>query len=246
VYSRAGSARVGVVATLIDLVLPGGCAGCGQVGGGLVCPRCVDEVAAAPQARHPRNAPAGLPACVAGGDYEGSLRELILTYKERGRRGLAAPLGDRLAQVVRAGWPATGPLPGPLALVPVPGTAAAIRARHGDHMLRLARRAARSLCAAGQPAAVASPLRALPKRDSAHLDREQRAAAATDAFAIRRRWRAGARPAALRSVADAGAVVLVDDILTTGATLAASARLLLELGVPVAFAATLAATRLHG
>jgi predicted amidophosphoribosyltransferase len=236
------------VATLVDLVLPSGCAGCGRAGRALICARCAEELALDPQPRRPRQMPPGLPACVAGGDYEGPLREVILTYKERGRRGLASPLGDRLAQVVRAGWPSVNPPTpaGPLALVPVPATAAAIRARHGDHMLRLARRAARSLRAAGQPTAVATPLRALPKRDSSQLDREQRAAAALHAFAIRRPWRAGARPAALRSVADLGAVVLVDDILTTGATLAASARLLLDLGVPVAFAATLAATRLHG
>jgi predicted amidophosphoribosyltransferase len=177
---------------------------------------------------------------VAGGDYDSPLRELILAYKEHGRRGLAAPLGDRLAAVVRAGWPASGPL----ALVPVPATAAAIRARHGDHMLRLARRAALHLRAAGIPTVVASPLRALPRADSAHLDREQRAAAARTAFAVR--WRSPVRVAALASAADAGAVVLVDDVLTTGATLAAAAELLLDVGVPVTFAATLAATRRHG
>jgi predicted amidophosphoribosyltransferase len=168
------------------------------------------------------------------------LRELILAYKERGRRGLAGPLGDRLAAVVRAGWPG----PGPIALVPVPATPAAIRARHGDHMLALARRAARGLAAGGQLAVVTSPLRALPRADSAHLDREQRAAAAHSAFAVT--WRSPARLRALGDVADAGAVVLVDDVLTTGATLAAAADRLLRAGVPVTFAATLAATRRHG
>jgi len=37
--------------------------------------------------------------------------------------------------------------------------------------------------------------------------------------------------------------VLVDDVLTTGATLAAAAEVLLGAGVPVTFAAALAATR---
>jgi predicted amidophosphoribosyltransferase len=50
----------------------------------------------------------------------------------------------------------------------------------------------------------------------------------------------------LHRAADAGGVVLLDDVLTTGATLAAVAERLLAGGVPVAFAATVAATRLRG
>jgi predicted amidophosphoribosyltransferase len=232
----------GILATLLDLVLPGGCAGCGAATADRtgICVSCAAALAQPPEPRRPRPAPPGLPACVAGGDYDGSLRELILAYKERGRRSLARPLGDRLAEVVAAGWPE----PGPLALVPVPATAAAMRARYGDHMLRLARQAARALSASGRPAVVASPLRALPRADSSHLDREQRAAAAREGFAVR--WRSGVRLAALASVGDSGAVVLVDDILTTGATLGAVAGQLLRVGVPVTFAATLAATRRHG
>lgn len=230
----------GVISTLLDLVVPGGCAACGAAGRTAICPGCAAELAHAPEQRRPFPAPPGLPTCLAGGDYDGGVRELILAYKERGRRGLAAPLGDRLAAVIRAGWP----VPGPLALVPVPATAAAIRARHGDHMLRLAHRAARHLTADGVPVVVASPLRALPRADSAQLDREERAAAARTAFVVR--WRSEVRLSALAAIADAGAVVLVDDVLTTGATLAAAAEVLLRAGVPVTFAATLAATRRHG
>jgi predicted amidophosphoribosyltransferase len=166
------------------------------------------------------------------------LRELILAYKERGRRGLAAPLGDALAAAVQSGW--TAPAAGPVALVPIPATPAAIRARHGDHMLALARRAALWLRRAGLPAEAVTPLRALPKPDAAALDREARALAAREAFTVR-----PSRAQALRAVADAGAVVLLDDVVTTGATLAAAARCLYDAGVPVAFAATLAATRLR-
>jgi Predicted amidophosphoribosyltransferases len=230
----------GVFATLLDLVVPGGCAACGAAGRAVVCDRCGEVLAQPVASRRPRPAPAGLPACVTGGDYDGALRALILAYKEHGRRSLATPLGRRLATVIRAGWPVSGPL----AVVPIPATPAAIRARHGDHMLRLARQAVRALAADGVPAVVATPLRARPRADSAGLDREQRAAVARATFAVRWSW--PGRLSALAAVADAGAVVLVDDVLTTGATLAAATTVLHAVGVPVTFAATLAATRRHG
>jgi len=243
----------GVVATLVDLVLPGGCAGCGVSSRSAVCPDCALELRRTPELHRPRPLPPGLPPCLAGGDYAGPVREMLLAYKERGRRGLAAPLGDRLGAVVRAGWvgeawAGQGYRVGdaPVALVPVPGTAAAIRSRHGDHMVRLAQQAVRFLDRSGVAAAVASPLRALPKKDSSHLDRDQRAAAARTAFAVRSGLFSHVRLEALRAVADQGAVVLVDDILTTGATLAAVAGVLRDAGIPVAFAATIVATRLHG
>lgn len=225
-----------VVVDLADLVLPTGCAGCGAAGVWLrygVCDRCVGVVTRLrPGPTRPDPAPPGLPPCVAVGGYDGVLRELVLAYKERGRHRLARPLGRLLATAV-AGVVGDGPL----ALVPVPDTAAAARSRHGDHLWRLARPAAASLRAAGVPVALARPVRALPRPDSAALDPAARAAAARTAFVVR-----PGGGAALRRRAPGTSVVLLDDVVTTGATLAAITGRLVAAGVPVAGAAVLAAT----
>jgi predicted amidophosphoribosyltransferase len=226
---------------LVDLVLPARCAGCDRPGTGPICAGCVAALSAlAPAPVAPVPAPPGLPPCVALGPYEGVLRGLLLAYKDDGRHRLAGPLGAHLARcvasaVLRAGHPAGTPV----VLVPVPSTAAAARARHGDHMGRLARRAAQALHGRAWPAAVARPLAARPKPDSSHLDAAGRARAARDAFRIRPR-----QARRLGLAAATGAVVIaVDDVLTTGATMAAVAHRMAGSGLPVGGAATLTATR---
>ncbi|MDW5329903.1 ComF family protein [Plantactinospora sp. KLBMP9567] len=233
----------GVWAELTDLVLPAECAGCRAERLPLrqgACPACAAALRALRPTRvRPTPAPPDLPDCVALGSYQGALRESLLGYKERGRHGLARPLGRLLAEVVAE---AVGERR-PVLLVPVPTTARAVRARHGDHLRRLARHCAARLRAAGWPVATAQPLRAVPRPDSATLDSAGRAAAARDAF----RLRAG-RSRAVRRIAAGRAVVLLDDIVTTGVTLAAVARRLESAGIPVYAAAVLAATvrRGHG
>jgi ComF family protein len=212
---------------LVDLVLPGTCAGCdaATARAGL-CDACdAAFVGASPARVLPQPAPAGLPRCLALAAYDGALRAALLAYKERGRYALAAPLGDRLADVVVAGRPAA-----PVRLVPVPATAAAARARYGDHMARLARRAARRLTRLGYQTTVAHLLRARPRPDSAGLSSAARATAAASAFTLR------------RAAFDGAPVVLVDDIITTGATLTAAADLLRAAGLRISMAAVLAAT----
>ncbi|RKR90346.1 putative amidophosphoribosyltransferase [Micromonospora pisi] len=238
----------GVWADLADLVLPAECAGC-RVGRTAlrhgVCVRCATALQLLrPTPVRPTPAPPGLPDCAALGGYEGELREALLTYKERGRHSLARPLGRLLAEVVAATAGAVSPVPpapagAPRAvlLIPVPGTAAAIRARHGDHLRRLARHTAHRLRASGWPVTLASPLRAQPRPDSATLDSAGRAAAAEAAFTLRER-----RLPALRRAAAGRVVIVLDDIVTTGVTLAAVTGVLRSAGVRVDAAAVLAAT----
>jgi predicted amidophosphoribosyltransferase len=106
-------------------------------------------------------------------------------------------------------------------------------------MRRLAGRAARELHRAGVPAAVAYPLRARRRPDFAGLSAAQRLRAAAGGFVVRRR-----RLEAVRAATAAGILpVLVDDVVTTGATLAAAAERLRAAGVTVPVAAVLAATQ---
>jgi predicted amidophosphoribosyltransferase len=224
-----------MVAALADLVLPSSCAGCGGRGQPVVCTECAAVLAAArPHRTRPTPAPPGLPSCVAYAAYEGVPRELLLAYKERGRHDAARPLGALLAEVVAGAMH-----PRPVLLVPVPATARAARQRYGDHVDRLARIAARTLRTQGWPARAASILRARPRPDSAGLDSAARLAVATDTFRVRMN-----RVPVLRRAVEAGAeVVLVDDIVTTGATLATVATRLGDMGFPVTHAAVIASTR---
>ncbi|WP_203960238.1 ComF family protein [Actinocatenispora thailandica] len=229
-----------VLVDLVELVFPADCPGCGAAGPAApLCLRCGAALRAAtagPTAPDP--APPGLPPCHALGAYQGMLRELILSYKERGRLGLAGPLGRALAVALRAAVAGrAGGDSGAVTLVPVPATAAAVRARHGDHTLRLARSAARWLGRDGTAAVVRRPLLARPRgADSTELTAAARIARSDQAFRL--------RPGAGR-LARCDPVVLLDDLITTGATLAGAARLLRAAGVPVAAAVTLAATRRH-
>jgi len=173
----------------------------------------------------------GVPSCWSGGVYDGVLRAAILAYKERGRRALVEPLGERLASAILAGGAPSGDAG--VWLVPVPTAPAAIRARGGDHARGLAAAAERELRRRGVPAARVVPLLAVHgrRRDSVGLDAAERRANVAGAFRIRSRADPQVAP-----------LVLVDDVVTTGATLAEAARTLHASGWNVRQAAVVAAT----
>lgn len=167
------------------------------------------------------------------------LRQLVLEHKERGRLALARPLGEVLAtvldSVVTAADPAvTGVRPGPQGpweVVPVPSHRSVVRTRGHDPLRRVARRAVVRLRARGVPARLRPVLSiAVRPRDQAGLDASRRAANLAGAFR--------ARPLG----AGHGPVLVVDDVLTTGATAREAQRALEECGIPVHAVAVLAAT----
>lgn len=211
---------MGMLAELVDLVLPSHCVCCDRPGP-VWCSSCRPDV------RCEVVALAHGPPVHAAAEYADELRTALLSYKERGARRLAGPLADYLAGAVDSvrSASATGELP---VLVPVPSSRAAIRQRGGDHLLRLARQVGRQLQLEVLPG-----LRLTGRvRDSAGLSADQRAGN------LRHRMRAV--PAS-----GPGIAIVLDDIVTTGATLTEAARALRAAGWPPPVGAVIGWTRLR-
>lgn len=205
---------------LLDLLLDRRCAGCAAPGA-LLCAGCHRVLAVVPaRLVQPDPCPPGLPLVAAAAPYDGVVRALLLAHKERGRTSLVGPLGLALAGAV-------GVLrDGPAHLVPIPSAPSAVRSRGHDHAWRLARAAAGALPSGSSAVRLLRPTRAVA--DQAGLSQAQRAANLRGALV--------AVPAAPREV------VLVDDVVTTGATLVEATRALAAAGHRVVGAAVVAAT----
>ncbi|MEU0810040.1 phosphoribosyltransferase family protein [Streptomyces sp. NPDC005970] len=227
---------------IAGLVLPAGCAGCGRAGGAL-CGRCGVALCGARARRvRPGPPPPGLPPVHAAVAYEDEARAVLLAHKERGELRLAAALGEALAGAVEAACPRRREVEGswapsgdgrPLLLVPVPSARRAVAARGHDPARRIALAAAGVLRRGGRRARVLPVLRQRRAvADQAGLDARRRLANLTGAL--------GAAPGCGRLLAE-GRVVLVDDLMTTGASLAEAARAVRAAGAPVAGAAVVAA-----
>ncbi|MGP3975597.1 ComF family protein [Streptomyces sp. 8N114] len=175
--------------------------------------------------------------------YTGEARAALLAHKERGALGLAALLGPVLARAVlmashapetsapasvptapaRRGPPSRdgGPSPRrrmPVTLVPVPSARRAVAGRGHDPVRRMAREAARTLRREGMAVRVLPVLRQRRRVvDQSGLTAAQRTANLAGALEM--------VPGGERLLG-AGRVVLVDDVMTTGVSLAEAARAL--------------------
>lgn len=230
---------VATLQALLDLVLPAACVGCGADGSSW-CPDCAATLAGRPRPATPDPCPPGFPATWAVAAYDGPVRAATVAHKERGVRAMRAPLASALAVSVAAAVTegTGGLLPPRVVLVPAPSRGAAVRSRGDDPTLGLARCAARRLDRAGQAAAVVPALRlARTTADQAGLGAQERAANLAGAARV---------PHRLVGAVAGRPVVLVDDVVTTGATLVESTRALRAAGALVVAAAVVAATPRRG
>jgi predicted amidophosphoribosyltransferase len=211
-----------------DLALGSCCVGCGRAGN-VLCLGCRRDLPRDGRLAWPSPTPEGLVQPWAGGEYDGLLRALVVQHKENGVFPLAVPLGEVLARVVTA---ASGH--GPVTLVPVPSRRGVVRRRGHDPLLRVARHAAGRLRRQGTDAVVRRLLVPVGSvRDQAGLDAEDRQANLAGSMRCSQRGR----------VYQARSLVVVDDVITTGATLREAQRALELGGHRVHAVAVVAATR---
>jgi ComF family protein len=210
------------VASLLDIVVPPACGSCGRMGS-VLCSACLGTFR--PPA-DPRDRFAAADAGVVIGDalalalaafaYDGALRRSLGRLKYAGTRRLAEPLAraalpaiDRLLAIT--GRPAT--------LVPVPASPERRRERGYNQAELIAAVLARER---GLPAAELL-VRSRETTKQHRLDRSSRLRNLRGAFAP--------APAPVGRATASVAVILVDDILTTSATLEACASVLRQAGV---------------
>ncbi len=162
-----------------------------------------------------RRFPTAVDRARAIGSYDGALRAIVHALKYHGRRTIASTLAARLREA------GATILDGADAVVPVPLHRRRQRTRGFNQAHELARHLGPPVCHA--------LTRRRHTRPQVDLPAAQRHRNVREAFALARPWWACGKPTA-RGL-DAGVVVLVDDVSTTGATLNECARVLKAAGV---------------
>ena len=242
-----GSAVSSAASRALDLALPARCSGCGREGEPL-CPACAHALDA--RLDLPGGTPIGMPVDLPApllqlewcAPFAGPVRAALHDLKYSGERRLARPLGLAVARR----WRRVGE--GAELIVPVPVHAERERQRGYDQAGLIAAVAAAEL---GLPC-VRALERARETTAQFELGRADRAANVADAFRVRG---SGARataggPVVPRAGPNASVtpvagrwVLLVDDVVTTGATLAACAVALERAGAMGVSAITVARER---
>lgn len=155
--------------------------------------------------------------------YKDNGRKLVLALKHGDRHEVVRPAAQWMAQAVAPVLPDA-----PVLIAPVPLHRLRLLRRTFNQSALLARALGRRI---GRPVCPDLLLRTRPTRSLDGLSRDQRFAELSDAITM--------NPARAHLVQD-GPVLLVDDVMTSGATLAASAEACLRAGATHVFVLTLA------
>ena len=225
---------------ILDLALPARCPGCGREGAP-ICERCAPaldarlDLAAGVAIGLPSDVPAPLLQLEWCAPFSGLVRRALHELKYGGETRVAVPLGEAIARR----WQRVGA--GGDVLVPVPVHAERARRRGYDQAELIARAAGRAL---NLPCA---PILERSRATIAQfdLDRAARAVNVTGAFRLRLGATGGPtrHRAPLAGTLAGRWIILVDDVVTTGASLAACATPLIEAGAVGVSAITVARER---
>ena len=216
----------------LDLVFPLHCAGCGREGD-IICRLCVDgldkvappfcSICSAPgvdgTCRWCLQYPRGFDSLRSPYRFEGPIREAIHSLKYRGVRAASDSLGELIADYIQASAVAAD------VLVPVPLHPRRLRSRGYNQSALLAR--------------VVSRHTSLPVLDD-HLVRIRNSPPQVEATSREERRRNIAGNFVCEVDASGLAVLLIDDVATTGSTLSECAYALKEAGASAVTALTLA------
>ena len=206
--------------TLLDLLFPPKCALCGEHGVHGICEKCEKAL---PWCDTPLHERTGIGTCVAPLRYEDAVRESLLRFKFRGGRGNAEGYGKILAQCVAEHFGGEFDL-----VTYVPVSDKRRRERGYDQTLLLARETCRAWDIS--PVTLLRKMRHTPAQSTLKTPEERKANVLGVYEAVN-----------IEKIADAR-ILLIDDILTTGATLRECVRVLREAGATSVLCATLAAS----
>jgi predicted amidophosphoribosyltransferase len=202
------------------VLMPTECSGCG-IPDRALCPACTAGLRATPRPADREDL-----TIWSAVEYTDVVGRVLVAFKDGGRTDAAAPLGAALGSAIAAALAAEEPGRGGIELVTVPSSRRARRARGFHPVDLLLRRAGlRSV-------RLLTPRKAVAVADQVGLGREQRLDNRRDTLV------------AGRSL-DGHRILLVDDIVTTGATLLEARRAVIAAGGVVLGAATVAETRRH-
>lgn len=207
----------GLVDASADLLLGAQCPGCTAPGWGL-CPGCAAHLVGRPFVT---TRPGLAVLAHAALSYTGPITRVVPAYKDAGQLRLARPLSVLLATSLAAALARAGAVDG---IVPLPSASAAVRRRGDDHMLRLARSAGRRVRGPTVVKLLRRPGRGADQSGLTHAERQSNLAGTMRA-----------RTGAMR-------VIICDDVLTTGASVAEAHRALTEAGHRVVGVAVIAET----